>query len=261
LNPNVPSLQSYYGQALLFTGDADGASEAFRKELAENPNDYDANFQLASILAQRGKPEEARPLLERAAAVRPGSVEARDALEHGFRFEREAGTDRGIPVGSPAPAIGKLDLSQLTKPVALIFGSYTCPQFRFAADVLKHLHTQYGQRVDFRLVYIREAHAENPSQWQSTINQKEGIVVPLARDIAEKQAHAAMCVRKLSLPFPAVVDAMDGAAEKAYAAWPSRLYLVNRDGRVAFNSRLGEQDFRPAEVERAIHEMLGRRTR
>ena len=28
LNPNLPSLHSYYGQALLFTGDADGAMQA-----------------------------------------------------------------------------------------------------------------------------------------------------------------------------------------------------------------------------------------
>jgi len=99
LNPSVPSLQSYYGQALLFTGDADGATEAFLKELSANPNDFDANFQLASILARRGKPLEARPYLERAARVRPGSVEARDALANGFRQDQAAKADAGVPVG------------------------------------------------------------------------------------------------------------------------------------------------------------------
>ena len=84
MNPDVPSLHSYYGQALLFTGDADGAMAAFRKELAANPNDFDANLQLASILSHRGKADEARPLLERAVQVRPGSREARDALANGF---------------------------------------------------------------------------------------------------------------------------------------------------------------------------------
>src|SRR5262249_13019099 len=88
LNAGVPSLQSYYGRALLFTGDADGAVEAFRKELASNPNDFDANFQLASILPHRGKTDEARSLLERAVQVRPGSRRAREALPNGFRFHR-----------------------------------------------------------------------------------------------------------------------------------------------------------------------------
>ena len=45
------------------------------KELAANPNDFDANLQLASILARRGQPAEARPLLERAVQVRPGSCQ------------------------------------------------------------------------------------------------------------------------------------------------------------------------------------------
>jgi len=261
INPGVPSLESFYGQALLFTGDADGAAEAFRKELATNPNDFDANFQLASILAHRGKPEDARPLLERAVQVRPGSAEARDALAHGFRFDQPSTTDPGIAPGSPAPAIGALDLSHPSKPVVLVFGSYTCPKLRNSAPGLKNLSEQYRGRVDFRLVYIREAHAEGgpEAQWQSTINEKEGVSLAPARNLAEKQEHASLCLRKLDLPFSAVIDAMDGSAEAAYQAWPSRVYVVGRDGRIAFNSRLGELDFRPAELDAAIREILAKR--
>ena len=46
LNPNLPELESYYGQALLLTGDADAASDAFRKELENNPTDYRANLEI-----------------------------------------------------------------------------------------------------------------------------------------------------------------------------------------------------------------------
>ena len=256
LNPKMPSLQSYYGRALLFTGDADGAVEAFHKELALNPNDFDANFQLAAILSQRGKTAEARPLLERAVELRPGSAEARAALEHGFSASPTA-ADAGVPLGSSAPPIATLDLTRPAKPVVLIFGSYTCPKLRFSASDLKRAFAEFHDRVDFRLVYIREAHAEG--DWQSTINEKEGVDLQPARNLAEKQAHAELCLRKLSLPFPSVVDGMDGAAEKAYSAWPSRVYLVGRDGRVAFDSRLGEQDFRAADFEAAIREILSGR--
>jgi tetratricopeptide (TPR) repeat protein len=261
LNPDVPSLQSYYGQALLFTGDADGATQAFRKELAANPNDFDANFQLASILAHRGKSGEARPFLERAVQVRPGSLEARDALANGFRADRPAQADPGIAPGTPAPPVATLDWNRLSKPVVLVFGSYTCPKLRGSAADLKRLAETYRGRVDFRLVYIREAHAEGgaESQWQSTINIKEGISLAPARTLPEKQDHAALCLRKLDLPFPAVVDGMDGAAETAYQAWPSRLYLIGSDGKVAFQTRLGELDFRPAELDAAIREILAKR--
>ena len=106
-----------------------------------------------------------------------------------------------------------------------------------------------------------EAHADggSESQWQSTINQKEGIELPAPRSLGEKQEHAALCVRKLSLPFAIEVDGMDAAAEKAYQAWPSRLYIIGRDGKVAFQTRLGELDFHPSDFERAIHEILAGR--
>ena len=261
LNPNTPSLHSYYGQALLFTGDADGAAEAFRKELAANPNDFDANLQLAAILSRRGKPEDARPLLERAVQVRPGSSEARDALTNGFHFAQPAQDDLGIAVGSPAPPVATLDLIRPAKPVVLVFGSYTCPKLRGSAADLKRLSEQYRGQVDFRLVYIREAHAEGgpEAQWQSTINARDGVSLPPARTLPEKREHAELCVRKLDLPFAAVVDGMDGAAETAYQAWPSRVYVVGRDGRVIFNSRLGEQNFHPAELDTALREMLAKR--
>ena len=46
------------------------------------------------------------------------------------------------------------------------------------------------------------------------------------------QAHASSCVRKLNMNFPAVVDGVEGEVESKYAAWPSRLYVVGKDGRV-----------------------------
>jgi tetratricopeptide (TPR) repeat protein len=263
LNPNLPSLHSYYGRALLFSGDADGAEAAFRKELAVDPNDFDANFQLASILAHRGKAEEARPLLVRAVQVRPDSPEARDAVAHGFRFDRKPGDpEGGIGVGSPAAPISGVEVSHPAKPLVLIFGSYTCPKLRNSAPELKRIAAKYTRQVDFRLVYIREAHPSSgaASEWQSTINERDGIALPDARNASERQEHAQLCVRKLHLDWPAVMDGMDNAAEAAYQAWPSRVYVVGRDGSVAFSSRLGELDFQPAALERTLRDLLSRGT-
>ena len=93
LNPDVPSLQSYVGQALLFTGDADGAVKAFRKELAGNPNDYrrqlPAGFDSGAAGRRRGS----------AAAI--GTREAGTARFHGSarsigqRFSLRADFGRG----------------------------------------------------------------------------------------------------------------------------------------------------------------------
>lgn len=259
LNPKVASLQSFYGQALLATGDPEGAAAAFGKELVENPNDYEANFQLASILAFRGKQNEAKPLLERAVQVRPASAEARAALEHGFRFDAPR-AEGGVARGAAAPAIRGVELQHPQRPVVLVFGSYTCPKLRTAAAELNRLAAAYKGRIDFRLVYIREAHAEGgeEAEWQSTINQREGVLMPPARTDGEMQEHANVCVRKLHIAYPTVIDGMSAAAEKAYDAWPSRVYLVDRAGKVAYSSRLGEQDFQPAALDTAIRETLAK---
>src|SRR5581483_5417061 len=80
LNPSLPELQSFYGQALLNTGDPDAAAGAFQKELASNPNDFAANLYLAEIYIARKRWSEAEPLLARALQVRPDSVMAKSDL-------------------------------------------------------------------------------------------------------------------------------------------------------------------------------------
>jgi len=77
LNPMLPDVYTYYGQALLATGDGAGAADAFRKALAANPNDYTANMELAALLKQEEKLDESLALLQRAMLVRPRDIRAR----------------------------------------------------------------------------------------------------------------------------------------------------------------------------------------
>lgn len=41
---------------------------------------------------------------------------------------------------------------------------------------------------------------------------------------------------------------MNNSAERAYAAWPERLYIIAADGRIAYKGGLGPRDYRPEEV-------------
>ncbi len=68
LNPNLPDVYSYYGMALLSTGDQAGAAAAFRKELASNPNDFIANLQLGALLRTDQDYDEAETLHWQSAA-------------------------------------------------------------------------------------------------------------------------------------------------------------------------------------------------
>ena len=52
--------------------------------------------------------------------------------------------------------------------------------------------------------------------------------------------------------MPTVVDGIDNAVASAYGGWPDRLYLVGRDGRIAFQGGEGLFGFKPGELERAL---------
>jgi tetratricopeptide (TPR) repeat protein len=80
LNPQLPDVYSYYGMALLSTGDTAAAGDAFRKELESNPNDFVANLQLGAVLKQDQRYDEARKSFERALKVRPGDPAVRYQL-------------------------------------------------------------------------------------------------------------------------------------------------------------------------------------
>jgi Flp pilus assembly protein TadD/peroxiredoxin len=269
LNPNLPGLESLYGQALLNTGDPDAAIGAFQKELASNPNDFAANLYLADIFIARRKWAEAEPLLASALRVRPDSAAVRqDLAKLTARNERlgdKPSNDQPNGSGGPRPGdlapefsatkVGsgeRVTLAQLRGggPVLLVFGSYTCPNFRTAAGNLNGLYAKYKRQIPFYLIYIREAHST--SDWQSTRNEREGVILRAAANMTERQERASMCVRKLHVGFPALLDDMSGAAEKAYSAWPSKAYLVDRNGRIVVGTGLSELDFKPDQLEAAI---------
>jgi thiol-disulfide isomerase/thioredoxin len=174
--------------------------------------------------------------------------------------EQAAESDPGPKLNKPAPDFslpevgsGKMVSLHAFKgksPVVLVFGSYSCPNFRASAGALESLYAKYGRSIPFLLIYIREAHTQQ--NWESTRNLRDGIAVKPAANLAEKQEHAVMCSRKLHLRFPAVVDSMDGAVETAYAGWPSRAVIVGIDGQMLYSSRLTELDFRATDMEACL---------
>jgi tetratricopeptide (TPR) repeat protein len=179
----------------------------------------------------------------------------------GDRINPQTGPVRG----QPAPVFllakseggGTARIPAQGKPTVLVFGSYTCPNFRKAAPVLNDLAQKLQGSVTFLQVYIREAHATG--QWQSTVNEREKVELAMPSSMDEKNGYALMCQRKLHLRFPAVVDGLDNAAEKSYAAWPSHVYVIAADGRVRYSSVLIEEDFDAKALETAIRAVALRR--
>ena len=109
--------------------------------------------------------------------------------------------------------------------------------------------------MEFFVVYIHEAHAADG--WQVEKNTKDGVEVKTATSEDEKHENASSCVRKLDLKMLALIDGLDNKVQLAYAGWPDRLYLIGRDGRIAFKGPRGPAGFRPPLLEAAIVKELG----
>ena len=125
LNPKLPTLRAWYGRALMRMGDGEKAKTVFKSELADNPNDFEANlylgvllrqdklfedaftylsravqlrprdqqahYHLAAVLVARGLPNEARPLLESVIQEHPDFIEAHVLLASVYyRLNRNA---------------------------------------------------------------------------------------------------------------------------------------------------------------------------
>jgi hypothetical protein len=115
------------------------------------------------------------------------------------------------------------------------------------------LFDTYGARVAFYAVYIQEAH---PSDiWQMRSNIREGVIFRNPRSDAERSLVAESCVRTLGIRFPALIDGVDNTVERMYTGWPDRLLLIDRDGRVAYQSRPGPFGFQPAQLEAALRSL------
>ena len=75
--------------------------------------------------------------------------------------------------------------------------------------------------------------------------------------LEERRQVADRCETTLDYGFPTYVDDVDDEVSKAYAAKPTRLYLLDERGRVVYHGGLGPWGFRPANLERAIEQHLG----
>ena len=102
----------------------------------------------------------------------------------------------------------------------------------------------------FYVIYIVEAHASDV--WQMESNVKQNVVFALPKTMGERETVADSCVRNLHIQIPALIDDFSDSTEKAYTGWPDRLYVIDRNGRIACKTKPGPFGFHPEEVEKTL---------
>lgn len=112
------------------------------------------------------------------------------------------------------------------------------------------------------VVYIREAHAidSHAPARSGPLMEDRGPLIEDPTTDEERHSIATSCVADLSLdPMTVVVDGVDDAVNRAYTAWPDRLYLVGLDGKLAYAGERGPFGFKPDELGAAIEKELARK--
>ena len=129
---------------------------------------------------------------------------------------------------------------------------------------LRELYQSYNDRVQFLLIYIREAHPVD-GWWMGggimgKLVKKYSPAVALnvndPQTIEERRSVAGRSVTTLQYGIRTYVDEMDDPVSKTYAAKPTRLYLIGLDGHVVYAARIGSYGFKPNELKQAIDAYL-----
>jgi len=102
---------------------------------------------------------------------------------------------------------------------------------------IEKLYAAYKDRAHIYVVYIREAHPNQP---------KNKFNIPQPKEWEERRKVAKDFAAALKLSIPVLVDNIDDEVGKSYAAWPDRLYVIDGDGKVALQGGAGPAGFAPA---------------
>lgn len=102
------------------------------------------------------------------------------------------------------------------------------------------------------MIYCREAHAIDGERPMFNAIVEEPV------STAERNQVAADFVEQLGIKMPTLLDKIDDKTGTDYAAHPDRLYLIGRDGRVAYAGGRGPSGFKPDELQAAIRSELGK---
>ena len=113
---------------------------------------------------------------------------------------------------------------------------------------LEKLYQQYKDRVQFVLVYIREAHPDSILLIPKEGGGTELGVVPQTETEDDRLKNLRLCASLLQFTMPSVIDTRDNIVNRAYAAWPDRLYAIGIDGKVAFKSGPGPSGFKSPDL-------------
>ena len=108
------------------------------------------------------------------------------------------------------------------RPIVLVTGSTSCPLTVSSLPDLNRLEERYGDRVQFLLLQVRQAHP--------------GAELSQPRTQQEKLDHAQLMRDVLGVRWPVLVDDIDGSLHRMLDTMPNSLHIVAASGEILYRT-------------------------
>jgi hypothetical protein len=105
------------------------------------------------------------------------------------------------------------------------------------------LYNVYCKYINFRFIYILEAHAQD--EWPICSARWSPTQMPIkynqTHTIEERLTVTKDFIRDFDFQIPVVIDKPEeNLFEKLYASWPIRIYVIDKDYRVTYKAQPSE---------------------
>jgi hypothetical protein len=108
---------------------------------------------------------------------------------------------------------------------------------------MQKIYDAFKDVAEFRMVYIREAHAAD-SNWP--VSYAKELEITEHKDYGQRCQTAEKFLSDKKFTLPCLIDGMDNKVNEAYKGWPDRIFLVRKDGVLAVAGKRGPWGFGPA---------------
>ena len=99
----------------------------------------------------------------------------------------------------------------------------------------EQLFESHKKTIDFKIVYIRDSHPV--FGFRAPTNDRRGIGPEQEpRTLADREKWACEDRKKMKCTIPIVMDGFDDTTLRAYDAFPQRVYVLDKSGKVAYRS-------------------------
>ena len=127
------------------------------------------------------------------------------------------------------------------------------------------IYKKYRDDVEFMMIYVREAHPVD--KWWLAETKFMRLIMEASNSypsydlyepetIEERRAAALACQAKLLEDMPVFVDNMDNQVDLNYVAWPTRVYFLDTEGKVRYDSGLGPYGLSPEQLDSELAQYL-----